>query len=343
MPAAQAAPTPPAPFIPQTPQAAPAPIVDGARVATDAARAKAIARVTAPVVPPAGAEPATPAAPAKIEMDAATLKQMTKQAAALRAAQARVVELEAGSKDVGAFAAAKKLYGEGKRLEAIAMLSGNDPSAEMEALMGAYLDSAPPAAVDPVKAEIDALKAKDAARDAADAEMKKQRAAQAAKERDASIQGFAWSILDAAKLPDGSPQFELCSLPKNRGEAAVAALVAVKIFAAAEHADGNVTPEQAKALYTRAFAEVEAEYERDFAERAGSRFVPRGYPPPRQVPGQPVQRVQTTATPAPAEPTRANQSPTLSRPSITTQSQPKSLTPQQALAKAIEKVRGFRQ
>lgn len=328
--------------IPQTPQAAPAPIVDGARVAIDAARAKAIARVTAPVVPPVGAEPVTPAAPAKIEMDAATLKQMTKQAAALRAAQARVVELEAGSKDVGAFAAAKKLYGDGKRLEAIAMLSGNDPSAEMEALMGAYLDSAPPEAVDPVKAEIDALKAKNAERDAADAETKKQRDAQAAKERDASIQGFAWSILDAAKLPDGSPQFELCSLPKNRGEAAVAALAVVKIFAAAEHADGNVTPEQAKALYTRAFAEVEAEYERDFAERAGSRFVPR-LQFPRQVPGQPVQRVQTTATPAPAEPTRANQSPTLSRPSITTQSQPKSLTPQQALAKAIEKVRGFRQ
>jgi hypothetical protein len=327
---------------------APVQVVDGTAAALAAARAKAVAKATgatppAPVVSTVDAS--KPPVPPKIDMDAATLKTLTKQAAALRRAEARVVELEAGSKDVTGFAAAKKLYGEGKRLEAIAMLSGNDPSAEMEALMGAYLDSKPPEEVDPVAAEVAALKADNEARKAADLEAKKLSAERELKARDASIQGFAWSVLDAEKLPDGSPKFELCSLPKNRGESAVAALAVVKIFAAKEYPDGNVTPDQAKELYRKAFAEVEAEYEKDYSERLGARFVPRTGHSPRPV-GQPANAwAQKPATPAapPAEPSRANHSPDLSRPSISTQSYPKSLTPAQALAKAIERVKGFRQ
>jgi hypothetical protein len=329
-------------FVSQVPVGpAPTPVVDGTRATLDAAREKAIARFAAPQV--ATLPPETPVATPKIEMDPATLKQLTKQAAALRRAESRVVELEAGSKDVGSFAAAKKLYGEGKRLEAIALLSGNDPSAEMEALMGAYLDSKPTEPVDPASAKLAELEAwkteqtnaQEAARLAAEADK--------IKARDASIQGFAWSVLDAEKLPDGSPKFELCSLPKNRGEAAVAALRLVsQVYAPKEYPDGNVTPDQAKALFSKAFVDVQKAYEDKHLEEYGTPYVRPGLPNPRLVAGQPAPRAQTaTIATTPAEPTGANQSPTLSRPAISTTSYAKSLTPAQALVKAMEKVRSF--
>jgi len=331
------------------PQTAPAPlptapVVDGARAAVDAAREKAVARFR-PAPAPVATTPAEPAAPPKVDMDPATLKQLTKTAAALRRAEQKVAELQAAATDIGPVAEAKKLYAAGKRLEAIALLSGNDASAEMEALMGAYLDSSPPAEVDPEKARLDALEKAEADRKKREEDSAKAAEESRIKQRDAAIQGFAWSVLDAEKLADGTPKFELCSLPKNRGEAAVAALKLVsEVYAPKEYPDGNVTPDQARALFAKAFVDVEAAYELQYTETLGPRFLKRGVPNPRPVghaaPAAPRQAF--TATP-PAEPTRANQSPTLSRAPVSTTDYPASLTPKQALQKAIEKVRSFQQ
>lgn len=326
-------------FVSQVPSGpVPTPPADSIRAAIDAARDKAVARFAQPA---AQVEPEKPATPPRVEMDPATLKQLTKQAAALRRAEARVVELEAGSKDVGAYAEAKALYASGKRLEAIAKLSGNDASVEMEALMGAYLETTPTEPVDPAKTKLEALEAAEKARTEREKAANDAAEADKIKARDASIQGFAWSVLDAEKRPDGSPKFELCALPKNRGESAVAALHLVsKVYAPKEYPDGNVTPDQAKALFAKAFADVQKAYEAEHLEKYGAPYVRPGLPRPLPV-GQPA-RAQTAPTAStPAEPTGANQSPTLSRAAISTTSYPKSLTPAQALQKAIDKVRSF--
>ena len=328
-------------FISQVPGPAPVPVPDGAKAAIAAAQAKAIAKF-APAPEPA---PAEPAAPAKIEMDPAALKQITKQAAALRRAEQRVSELEAGAKDIGPLAEAKKLYSEGKRMEAIALLSGRDATEEMTALMDAYLDTTPAAPVDPAAAKLAELEAWKNDQVKAQEDAKKADEEQKAKQRDAAIQGFAWSVLDAEKEADGSAKFPLSAAKKNRGEAAVAALRLVsQVYAPKEHPDGNVTPEQARALFAKAFVEVEKAYEDRYAEELGERFVKRGQPLPRPLQtgrAAPVAPRQATTEPTPSEPTRANQSPTLSRSPISTTTWPKSLTPAQALQKAVEKVRSF--
>lgn len=328
-------------FVSQVPAGpAPTPVVDGTRTAIDAAQAKAVARFA---TPPAAAILETPQATPKIEMDAATLKQMTKQAAALRRAEARAAELESGAKGMESLTQAKKLYGEGKRLEALALLSGNDATAEMNALMEAFLDTTPATPVDPVQAKLDALEKAEADRVKREADTTAALEADKIKARDANIQGFAWSVLDAEKRPDGSPKFELCALPKNRGEAAVAALQLVsKVYAPKEYPDGNVTPDQAKALFAKAFADVQKAYEDEHLEKYGMPYVRPGLPGPLKV-GQPASRVQTPAATVstPTEPAGANQSPTLSRPAISTTSYHKSLTHAQALEKALEKVRSF--
>lgn len=333
------------------PQVAPppfptAPVPDGARTAIDAARAKAVAKVaTPPAATPAPA--AAPGTPAKIEMDPAALKQITKQAAALRAAEARVAELQAAATDSAQVLEAKKLYAEGKRLEAIALLSGKDATEEMAALMDAYLDVSPPKPEDEQAARIAALEADKKARDDAEAQRKKDEEAEKVKQRDAAIQGFAWSVLDAEKEANGALKFPLCSSKKNRGEAATAALrIVSQVLAPKEYPTGEVTPEQARGLFAKAFVFVEAEYEKQYAEELGERFVPKGAPLPTLRPGNaghaaPAAPRQATTEPTPAEPTRANQSPTLSRPAITTTTYPRSLTPAQAREKAIERIKSF--
>lgn len=320
---------------------APQPVPDGARAAIAAAQAKAVAKF-APAPAPAAAAPA-PETPAKIEMDPAALKQLTKTSAALRRAEQRVAELEAGAKDTGQIAEAKKLYASGKRLEAIALLSGKDATEEMTALMDAYLDTTPKEPVDPNQARLDALEADNKARKDADEAAKKAAEEEKAKQRDAAIQGFAWSVLDAEKEADGSAKFPLSASKKNRGEAAVAALRLVsQVYAPKDHPDGNVTPEQARVLFAKAFVEVEKAYEERYAEELGERFVKRGSAP-RPVAGHAAQTAPRPATtvPTPPEPSRANQSPTLARPAISTAEYPKSLTHAQALEKAIAKVKSF--
>ena len=329
-------------IVPQT-GPAPAPlVVDGTRAALDAARDKAMAKVRPAPAPAAVSTVDTPT-PATITMDPAALKQLTKQAAALRRAEARVAELEAGSKDVGTFAEAKALYAAGKRLEAIAKLSGNDPSAEMEALMGAYLDTTPAVPVDPQQAKLEALEKAEADRTKRETDAATAAAEEKVKAQDASIQGFAWSVLDAEKLPNGQPKFGLCARPKNRFEAATAARhLVVKVYAPKDHPNGDVTPDQARALFAKAFAQVEQEYEARYADELGERFVRPGHNP-QPVPGRAAPAAPRPAAIAtPTEPTGANQSPTLSRAAISTQNYPKSLTPAQATAKAIERIKSLR-
>lgn len=335
-------------LIPQTPPAPPSAITvtDGAKVALDAARAKAVARFKAVPAPGALIDPnaATPPIVAKVDMDPATLKRLTRQSADLRAAEQKITELQSAATDSATVLQAKRLYGEGKRLEAIALLSGRDATEEMAALMDAYLDTTPTTPEQLQAARIEALEADKKTREEAAEADRKTAETERIKQRDAAIQGFAWSVLDAAKEAAGGLTFPLCASKKNRGEAAVAALRLVsQVYAPKEHPTGDVTPDQARALYLKAFADVETEYEKQYAEELGERFVPKGSHNP--LPGRghvaPAAPRPATTEPTPAEPSRANTSPTISRPAITTTQWPRSLTHAQAREKAIEKVRSF--
>lgn len=333
--AAPAAPAVPAPgtAVAQPGAPPPAPVVD----IFAAAKAKALAAVTgqpvpAPAKPPVAAPPETP----KIEMDAATLKKLTALSKADRENKAKIAELEAKAPDAATFAEVKKLYAEGKRMEAIAKLSGKEAVAEMEALMADYLNAPTDAAADDAKdalaAKVEELAAKDAARDKADADADAARAAAEEKARGTAVTAFAHQVLDAAKAADGSATFELCARAENRAEAADAALEIVKALAFDRKLE-NVTQEQAAELYREAYKTVEAEY-----EELGKRYT-RGSPRSVNVPFDP--RRPATPSPGPRTEPESRPSPVLSKPPLSTQVPARSLTHAEAKRKALDSVRGY--
>lgn len=266
------------------------------------------------------AEPPKVEAP-KIEMDAATLKRLTALSKADRENKQKIAQLEGSSKDAATFAEVKKLYSEGKRMEAIAKLAGaTDGVAEMEALMADYLNAPTTDAKDEAK---DALVAKVDELAAWKADREKQETERATQQRDQAVQAFAFQVLDA------DATFEICARPENRAEAASAA---TQLFAALAGDRGltQVTEEQSRALYRESFALVEKEY-----EEMGSRYSKRGTPQPLNGQHQPMSRTPPAVTP------QTRPTPSIQRsPIATTGTQPKTLDDHKR--RALEAMRGLR-
>ncbi len=332
--------TPPAPVTPEAPVTPP---VDF--------KAKAIAAATGKTIetPKPDATPTPEVKPAKIDMDAATLKQLTKQAREIRENQAKIAQLEATAPDAATFANVKKLYSEGKRMEAIALMSGKEPTTEMEFLMADYLNAPTDAAQDEAKdalaAKVEELAAKDAAREKDAEDQKKAADIDAEKQRNAAVTSFAHKILDEAKAADGSLTFELCARDENRVEAAAAALEIVKTLAfdrytavdptTGERTSKDVTQEQAAELYREAYIIVEAEYD----EIGQKRYLKRDRP--RSMNASIDPRRPTTPSPGPRIEPQSRPSPSITKAPISTNTPATSLTPAQAKQKAIDSIRGF--
>lgn len=288
--------------------------------------------------PAATATPKVEAKPAdapKIEMDAGTLKRLTALAKADRENKQKIAQLEGSAKDTATLAEAKKLYSEGKRMEAIAKLSGaSDGVAEMEALMADYLNApttdAKDDARDALAAKVDELSAWKTGREKAEAQA-------AETQRNAQVAAFANSVLDAAKQADGSLMFEICARPENRGEAAEAALAIVTALAIdrglTQDANGkprDVTRDEVAALYREAYQTVEGGY-----AELGARYSKRGNPQPSSGQHQSMSRPPTAIQP------QTRPTPTIPKsPIATSPTGPQTI--EQHKARALEAMRGLR-
>lgn len=232
------------------------------------ARAKAVAAATAP--PPAAAAPVTPpAAVAKptIDMDAATLKRLTKLSREKREADARIAKLEKdGAPADATLREAKTLYAQGKRLEAIAKLSGGDATAEMESLMAAYLNTEAPGEKDEITQRMEALEKEQTAEKERRAKEEEAAKTTAEQVREANTQAFAIGVLDELKGADGAPAYALCALPANRAESAREAIKQAVGLAQARGIT-DLTPDVAKGLMKEAYAAIETEWETIGKER----------------------------------------------------------------------------
>jgi hypothetical protein len=247
----------------------------------------------------------------KIEIDPATLKARVKGERELREARERIKQLEpveARLKELEPLAEAKKLYGEGKKLEAIALLSGADATAEMEALLEKYLeadDGTPPK--DDVQKRLDAidekLKAEEKAKaDAAEQAKKDAEQAKTAAFEQARKNGVTYASSVAAKHAD---KFELSSRPKHRDEAAQAALDGVVFLASEREIDlEKLSTEDTEKLFVEAYTAVEADLEEKAKEEiAAWTKAPKAAPPPaaaqpRAPAPPPVDRAAVSTMPA---------------------------------------------
>ncbi len=314
------------------------------QAATEKARAAAKAPVIEQAKPAAADTTATDKTKTTtIDMDAATLKQLTKLSKAKRDNEAKIAQLETTSKDAAILKEVKDLYAAGKKLDALAKLSGADPTEEMEALLSAYLQTGEEKDEAALATKVDALTKKI---EADDAERLKQadeaKTAQAASEA-ANAHAYAVKVLQDAKEADGSLSYELCARPENRKEAADEALKAA-VFLAQEEGITDVTEEIAASLLKRAYAAVEAELEdlgKQEIETATKRFTktPKGHSP--QLVGQ---RSDTTAT-GQRETPQVRQSQTIdgsfSKPGTAVTQHAKVLSHAQAKQKAIDAIRGL--
>lgn len=293
-----------------------------------AAKAKAVAAITgtpAPKPTPVVAEPA------KIDMDAATLKQLTKAEKANREYRAKIAAFESDAKELADLKEAKKLYAEGKTLDAFGKWSGKNPLDELERLQLAYLDAPIGEEKDELASKVEEIAAKLDADEVAKKTAADEATKQAEIEAGQAVQNFAFSVLDSAT--DGS--FELCSRPDNRVEAATAALELVKDMAFNRKLD-NVTQEQAATLYKEAFALIEAEYE----ELGKKRYLKEQRDRPRSMNTDP-RSSNRTLSPGPREQPQNRPSPNISRAPISTKPPEKALTPAQAKQRALDAIRGY--
>lgn len=338
----------PTPAAPRTPDS----IFDAAKARMFKAMNDELKPLTPPVAPhPSeqnGARTGQPPAPAPtINVDPEALSQITKLSKQLREANAKLKELEPSAAPAKALADAKALYASGKKLEAIAALSGAaDPSAEMEALLADYLkggDGGELTAAD-LKKQWDAEKAAQAAEKdkAAKEAAEKAAAAEADGQRQAAL-----GYLDHV-LAETASKYEIAAKTENRKDATAAALAAVETLRAARGIDPEkMTPEEGRALVEEAFEEVEVEYmlqaERDVMRERLRERVRKGALQTqgggadsgagrRGNPADLARREQPeTRQPAPATIDR-----NLSRPGISTQPQRRNLSHEAAKAKAID-------
>lgn len=281
----------------------------------DQAREKARAAIRAAESPQTPAQ-SPPAVPVKIEMDPESLKTVAKLSTEAREWQNKHAALETETKTIRE---AQKLFSEGKRMEAIGLLSGKDASLAMEEMLSAYLDvpGAEPKAEAPKSAEqiqIDELKAKLQAKD--DAEAK----AIATQKQDAA-RAFAVKLIDPVKFPVSARE-------QNQVEAANAALAGAFKIASEENLDINaLNDEQCAALITRAMKEVESDF-----QALGARYA---YSAPNAVSNSRPEIIQQVVPAKEPEKTQATIS-ELPRPGITTEQGRKNLTLAEAKERALK-------
>lgn len=228
--------------------AAPAP----GSMAPEAAKAKALesfrAMAAEPAVSKTETTPPVTATPAKIEMDPETLKTVTKLSSEAREWKEKHAAIETETKTVRE---AAKLYKEGKRIEAIALLSGQDATVEMDALLSAYLDApapeAKPESKTPEQIKIAELEKKLADREAREAK-------QESDTKQANARAFASKLIDPTKFPVSAKE-------QNKTEAADAALSgAIKLAAERNLEIDKLSDAQCAELISEAMKEVESDF-----------------------------------------------------------------------------------
>jgi hypothetical protein len=194
-------------------------------------------------------KPEPVAATPKINMDPATLKQLTKLSRERREFEQKVKALDTDDTKLGLEAV--KLFRAGKRVEAAALLSGKTPEETMLDLVTEGVAAAPGEV--PVTEQIAAL-----AKRLDDEKAERQKEADA-KAASAKAEAEKASIEHAATFID--PKFVRCARKENRIEAAEAATAAVVAMAADRELDLSVsTVEDIKALYAEAYAAIEEQY-----------------------------------------------------------------------------------
>lgn len=214
--------------------------------------------------------PVTPPKSATINMDPATLKQLTKLQRQNRelALKAKAADEQAQSKDTLDAIEARKLLSQGKRIEALALLAGSDPDAELLSLIEDHVKAAPEekdALTKQVEEMAKKLEASDKERaDAAVLAKTKEDAAT----KSAAVT-FATKALDASK-------YELCGKPENQVEAAEAALDGVVFLANERKIDLDTMSEaDSKKLFDEVYAGIELQLEaegKQLAETLAKRF-----------------------------------------------------------------------
>ena len=309
--------------------------------------------------PRAGAPaPATPAAPvqptatpppartAEIAGDPETQKRVSKLEADNLALKGQISTLEASKKDADTLAQVRKLYGEGKKMDAIAMLAGADPTQEMEALLAAYLEHPSADNESALAQRADELQKKIDAESAARKELEGKIAAREQQEQQQGLRAFALHALDGAVSDSGAPLHEICSRPENRADAAQKVIEKLPKLAIDKGLDPeHVTPDAARALLVEAYALVEADFEAEGKrlEAEAARFRRKSAEtaqPPRVIREQ--QTPQSTGSPgdgADRNPPAAPQTRPLSKPPVFTERQQPASTLDAVLAKNRERAR----
>lgn len=274
---------------PGTPAAAPAAPVDRLQptvgLAGVIAGALAKARATAAAAPPPAAPardplsaPAAPATPAvvpppaakpEIDADPAAVKRWAALSRENRELQAKIKTLEPAAAEAATMASARKLYSEGKRIEAVALLAGaTDATAEMESLMADYIKGGTTAeeiTAAQLAKRLDDEKA--AQKVADDAKAAKDAEAKIAAENEMLLKDARESMSKVLDDPAMATKYERCARPANREEAAAAVVGLITAERAKRKLTAEqLTPELTRVLIDAAFSSVEEEYDRVLAE-----------------------------------------------------------------------------
>lgn len=324
---AEIAPATPTPSASPPPLAAPlgnaAPTGVDAVIAAAAKKARDDAKGSAPAPAPAVAAPVAAPTPG-IKTEGANLADLTRLSSELRAANARVKELEPAAADAKLLKEVRDLYTSGKKIAAIGKLAGADPTAEMEALLADYLGNPNDTAVqDKLAAKIDQV-----AKRIDDNEAARLAAATASGQDQAASSVVAASIDErAAKLPHTTKADRTEAVGKVK--AAVTKLARERGLAT-DDAIAGAPAEVIRAILGDAIDEVEIEYEVRAARVARAAAVVGGQPG-----GNPP--AAAAAAPAAAEPSPTIES--LERPGVAVQPWGKTLTHQEAREKLKAQIR----
>lgn len=240
--------------------------------------AKIRSRAT-PETPRAVPTPAPVATKVEVPGDDLALKRVSRLEAENLELKDKAGKADAAEQDAQFARQIRKLYSEGKKMDALGLLAQADPTGEMEALLATYLEQPTATAEAALAAKVD--EALDTSKKALEASQKLQ-ADEAGRAKTAENQArfsFALSALDGAKNDDGSPRLELCARPENRGD------IERRLFG---HVDNegvergghvqrlaieqkieskDVTPDLARRLITEGFEAIEAELEAEGVEQ----------------------------------------------------------------------------
>lgn len=217
---------------------------------------------TAPVVE-------TPKPAATIAIEPESLRQITKLSRQNRELETKVKALETSTADAAVAVEAMKLFQEAKtltgeaqatkKLEALAKLTGADPTEEMTSLLEAYMASPSAGGESALAKRVDELTAQIEADKRTRAEEAKAAATASAKATEAKEKAV---MLDFAAKQANPAKHELCAKDENKSEASQAALDGVVHLAVTRKLDlAALSQPELVALFAEAYDGVEAQYE----------------------------------------------------------------------------------